>query len=127
MNRWLPKNSRRLTAALIAATLTAACSEPLPPTPPLQRDVQERPVYTLPAPAAARPHLTVPAAALVQRGGMPGVMVLGDGGVARFRLVKPGTAKGESVEILAGLFGGERIVMGNLEAIRDGTPITIQD
>jgi len=117
----------RLAAALTLGALVAACSEPPAPTPPLHLTPHERPVQDLPPPRDARPHVSVPRNALVERGGMPGVMVLSEDGVARFRLVKPGEVRGDSIEILAGLFGGERIVLGDLADVRDGTPIQTKE
>jgi multidrug efflux pump subunit AcrA (membrane-fusion protein) len=127
MTRAIPRTAVRLAAPMVLAAVAAACGEPPPATPPLERAALERAVRILPAPADRRPHITVPAAAMVDRGGMPGVLVLNDDGRARFRLVKPGERRGDSVEIIAGLFGGERIVMGELAEVRDGTPIKIED
>ncbi len=54
------------------------------------------------------PRLTVPVAALVQRGELAGVYVLDDEGVA-LRQLRLGARQGGRVEVLAGLTDGERI------------------
>jgi hypothetical protein len=39
------------------------------------------------------------------------------------RLVKPGSAMAERIEILAGLSAGERIVVGGMEKVTDGAHV----
>lgn len=57
-----------------------------------------------------RSALLVPRAHLVERGQLTGVYVVDEQGVARLRIVTPGRAFGDVVEILSGLGDGERIV-----------------
>jgi len=69
--------------------------------------------------------LTVPASALIARGQLSGVMVLGHENKARFRLVKAGKRYADRVEILSGLEGGERVVLEGLDRIRDGSLVSV--
>jgi hypothetical protein len=115
---------RRLGAmlsTLALATALAACEAPAP-SPPLDLPVLERPVRTLTEPPAGAPGVLVPRAALVERGGLPGVFVLADG-LARFRMVKTGKPRGALIEVLSGLHGDETLVLGELADVRDGSPI----
>jgi len=59
--------------------------------------------------------MTVPAAAIFQRGGLTGVFVA-DQSTARLRWIAPGSPAGDRIEIRAGLVAGERVVIdpGNL-------------
>jgi RND family efflux transporter MFP subunit len=59
---------------------------------------------------AADPRLTVPAAALFDRGGLTGLFVVSDG-KARLRWVAVGARDGDTVEIRAGVEPGERVVL----------------
>jgi hypothetical protein len=53
-----------------------------------------------------------------------GVYVL-ESGRARFRMVKPGVELGENrIEIVSGLAGGETVVLGGLDDLYDGRPIS---
>ncbi len=54
--------------------------------------------------------LAVPQSALVERGQLTGVYVVGEDGIAHLRWVKAGRASGGYVEVLSGLNAGERIV-----------------
>lgn len=67
---------------------------------------------------------SVPAASLVARGALSGVFVI-DADRARLRWLKLGRARGERVEVLAGLEPGERfaIVPGSLA---DGAPVKVR-
>ena len=87
---------------------------------------------SIPAAALTRPTLSldaksgrmlVPRSALVERGGVPGVLVLTDGSHARFRMVRIGKSINDRAEILSGLHGSEILVMGDLRDVRDGSPI----
>lgn len=55
--------------------------------------------------------LTVPAAAVFQRGGLTGVFVVDETNVARLRWIAPGAEAGGRVEVRAGLAAGERVVV----------------
>ncbi len=54
--------------------------------------------------------LAVPVSALIERGQLTGVYVVGEDGIAHLRWVKAGRTSGGSVEILSGLHAGERVV-----------------
>lgn len=103
-------------------TLLTACSASPPPpsAPPLP--LLDRPTLTLPA--TGTHNIPIPRTALVERAGLPGVFTLSADGQARFRLVRPGKLRGADIEILSGLRGGETLVVGDLGAVRDGSPIT---
>ena len=70
-----------------------------------------------------RQGIMIPRGALVERGALTSVWVVEKDGSARMRLVKTGAAAGERVEILAGLAPGERIVVGGVEKIVDGSKL----
>jgi multidrug efflux pump subunit AcrA (membrane-fusion protein) len=64
--------------------------------------------------------LTVPVSAIVQRGQLTGVYVVGGDNVARLRLVTIGKRYGDRIEALSGLQPGERIAADNVEQVVDG-------
>jgi RND family efflux transporter MFP subunit len=59
---------------------------------------------------AAEPTLSVPAAAVFERGGLTGVFVAADG-KARLRWIAAGARTGERLEVRAGLEAGEQVVL----------------
>jgi RND family efflux transporter MFP subunit len=61
-------------------------------------------------PIGTRSVVTVPVTALVHRGQLTSVFVVGAGDVARMRLITLGTTDGAQAEVLSGLAAGERIV-----------------
>lgn len=67
--------------------------------------------------------IAVPQKAVVERGQLVGVYVVGANGIARLRLIKTGKTIGDRVEVLAGLSDGERIVVGRVEAVGDGSKV----
>lgn len=74
-------------------------------------------------PVGMREGIRVPRGALVERGALTSVWVVGKDGIARMRLVKAGRSDGGRVEVLAGLSAGERIVVGGAERVVDGALI----
>ena len=109
-----------LTALALAALLAlTGCGDRPPPEPPPLTAVP-RPVLTLNITSG---RVLIPQLALVERGGIPGVFVLEDDAIARFRMVRVGKAAGGQVEILAGLTGTETLVLGELRDVRDGSLI----
>ena len=74
-------------------------------------------------PTDTRPGLLVPRSALVERGNLASVWVVGKDRIARLRLVNPGQVVGDQVEIVAGLTAGESIVVRGAEKVTDGARI----
>lgn len=67
------------------------------------------------------PRITVPAAAVFERGGLTGLFVVSEGR-AHLRWVAPGARSGDIVEIRAGVEVGERVVL-DPAGLSDGTPV----
>ena len=67
--------------------------------------------------------ILVPSNAVVERGSLTSVWVVGNDQIARMRLVKAGKKIGDRVEILSGLTDGERLVARGVEKIVDGARI----
>jgi RND family efflux transporter MFP subunit len=67
------------------------------------------------------PRIQVPAAAVVERGGLTGLFVVSDGR-ARLRWVAPGARDGDRVEIRAGVEPGERVVL-DPDGLVDGAAV----
>ena len=70
---------------------------------------------------AADSRLTVPAAALFERGGLSGLFVVSEGR-ARLRWVAAGSRDGDIVEVRAGVEPGERVVL-EPAGLADGAPV----
>jgi hypothetical protein len=117
--------SRLVAIAILLGLALAGCDQKPPEAPPSLPRV-ERPVLALDVKPEATLRIKIPRAALVERGGIPGVFVLNAAGEARFRLVRPGRTGDMQAEILSGLHGNETLVLGDLAAVHDGTPIKIK-
>jgi RND family efflux transporter MFP subunit len=74
-------------------------------------------------PVGTRKGLNIPRTAILERGALTSVWVVGGDNIARMRLVKVGGATGNQVEILAGLSAGELIVAAGAEAVVDGVKL----
>ena len=74
-------------------------------------------------PVGQRQALWVPQQAIVERGQLQGVYVVGQDNIARFRLIRTGAASLGDVEILSGLTGGELVVVAGTERVTDGVRI----
>ena len=69
--------------------------------------------------------LTVPQRAIVERGQMEILFVVSDG-TAHLRLVRTGKSYGDQVELLAGLTGGETVIVEHPERVVDGQPVAVR-
>jgi multidrug efflux pump subunit AcrA (membrane-fusion protein) len=74
-------------------------------------------------PLGERSALTVPASALVVRGQLEGVFVVGADRVARLRVVRTGRRTGDVVEVLSGVTEGESVVVEGLWRVTDGAVV----
>lgn len=71
-------------------------------------------------PIASKEAISVPATAVVDRGQLTGVFVVGNDGVASFRIVNTGSRSEGMVEILSGLSPGDEIVTSDAATLTDG-------
>jgi len=67
--------------------------------------------------------LAIPRTAIVDRGQLEGVYVVGSNGLAEYRLVKTGRTLGDHIEILSGLSDGEQVATSQLDPLSDGVRV----
>jgi hypothetical protein len=70
-----------------------------------------------------RSTLLVPASAVVVRGGITGVFVVGNDQIARFRMVRTGLMQGDAIEIQTGVVAGERVLTESRQTALNGDRI----
>lgn len=75
-------------------------------------------------PAGRRQAIQVARQAVVERGQLQGVYVVGQDNIARFRLIRTGATHPGGVEVLSGLTGGEQVVTAGVERVTDGARIS---
>jgi membrane fusion protein, multidrug efflux system len=76
-------------------------------------------------PGGGESPVSVPRAALVERGALTGVYVVADGR-ARLRWISPGAVTGDAVEVRAGIAPGETVVVAP-SGLTDGDAVTVTD
>jgi RND family efflux transporter MFP subunit len=74
-------------------------------------------------PAGHRQALQIAREAVVERGQLQGVYVVGQDDVARFRLIRTGVTHQGSVEVVSGLTSGEQVILRGVERVTDGARI----
>src|SRR5690606_28687295 len=70
--------------------------------------------------------IVVPAKALVHKGQLTGVYVLGEDNVALLRWLRMGTAHGDEVEVLSGLAKGETYIASSDGKLYNGAKVALQ-
>lgn len=115
--RWLAPAKAQVLPTVDAATHTAQVRVDLPAAATDLAPGMFARVW-LPQPAAAGGRLFVPAAAIVRRAEMTGLYVIGADGRPLLRQVRLGAARGDTVEILAGVAPGERVALDPQAAAR---------
>jgi RND family efflux transporter MFP subunit len=74
-------------------------------------------------PLAQKDAITVPLSAVVQRGPLTGVYVVGADGSVQFRIVTTGKTSEGMTEALSGVSEGDEIAVSNVEKLSDGKKI----
>lgn len=74
-------------------------------------------------PVGRQQMILIPASATWEIEGLHYVYVVNLEEIARLRIVTLGKKSGDNVEVLSGLTDGEKIVVGNLDSVRDGVRI----
>ena len=70
--------------------------------------------------------MSVPRSALLEHGELEGVYVANAQGVVEYRLVKTGKSRADRIEIISGLNEGDRVVVTQVEKLRDGMRVEAQ-
>jgi RND family efflux transporter MFP subunit len=71
-------------------------------------------------PEGTKEVLLVPATSIVEKGRLTGVYAVDDKGVVNYRLIRKGAVFEGGVEVLSGVRGGDRIIVGGVEKAVDG-------
>ena len=130
-----PGQPLRIEVEASGLATTAMVSEIVPSADPATRTTQVR--LDLPAsprlrsglfgrawvPTGRRQAIRVAREAIVERGQLQGVYVIGQDNIARFRLVRTGAVHQGAIEVLSGLTSGELVVATATERISDGVRI----
>jgi RND family efflux transporter MFP subunit len=74
-------------------------------------------------PVGRRQAIQVAREAVIERGQLQGVYVVGQDSIARFRLIRTGAIRQGTVEVLSGLAGGEHVVLTGTERVSDGARV----
>lgn len=73
-----------------------------------------------------RKALVIPEAALMPRGRVQNVYVIGSDDIAELRAITIGTRSPGKVEVIAGLSAGERVVTDGIDKVRAGSEVTVR-
>lgn len=76
-------------------------------------------------PGSLRQGITIPNTALIRRGQLEGVYIMGSNYQATLRWVKTGKTQNGIVEIVSGLSSGDRVITSNLPQLSDGQPVVV--
>ena len=74
-------------------------------------------------PLAQKESITVPQTAMVQRGQLTGVYIVGPDGTVRFRIVMTGKTSEGMVEVLSGINEGDEVASSDPGKLHDGTKV----
>ena len=74
-------------------------------------------------PVSQKEALTVPQSALVKRGQLTGVFIVGQDGIAQFRIITTGKTSEGSVEVLSGISEGDEIATSETQKLSDGVKV----
>jgi RND family efflux transporter MFP subunit len=110
-----------IVPAVDAASRTYIVKIDLPPIPNLRAGVFGRAVF----PLAARPVVSIPSEALIERGQLQQVFVIEDA-QARLRMITAVRRAGSKVEVLSGLTAGEKIVAPVPSGLADGARVEVR-
>jgi RND family efflux transporter MFP subunit len=110
-----------IVPAVDAASRAYTVKIDLPTLPSPRSGVFGRAAFQL----GTRPVLSIPAAAVTERGQLQSVLVA-DNGVARTRLITAGQKVKDRVEVLSGLTAGEKVIFPVPQGLSDGARVEVR-
>jgi RND family efflux transporter MFP subunit len=72
---------------------------------------------------AQRDEMSLPRAAIIQRGQLSGIYIVGPDGTVRFRIVTTGKTTDDMVEVLSGVDVGDEVAGSGLDRLFDGAKV----
>lgn len=121
LDRTLTARVSEIVPAVDAASRTYTAKIDLPAAPNLRSGIFGRATFA----SGGRPVVSVPPAAVVERGQLQQLYVVEDG-QARLRIVTAGRKAGDRVEVLSGLAAGEKVVVPVPADLRDGARVEVR-
>ena len=121
LDRRLAARVSEIVPAVDAASRAYIVKIDLPAMPNLRSGMFGRAWF----PMGARQAVTVPAAAVMDRGQLQSVFVVEDG-CARNRLVTTGKREADALEVLSGLSAGEKVVSPAASGVADGARVEVR-
>ncbi len=121
LDRTLEARVSEIVPAVDAASRAYTVKIDLPPLPALRSGVFGRAAFHL----GSRSMLTLPAAAVSERGQLQSVMVV-DNLIARTRLITAGQVVKDRVEVLSGLSAGETVIFPVPQGLEDGARVEVR-
>lgn len=121
LDRRLAARVSEIVPAVDAASRAYIVKIDLPAMPNLRSGMFARAWF----PMGARQAVTVPAAAVMDRGQLQSVFVVEDG-CARNRLVTTGKREADALEVLSGLSAGEKVVSPAASGVADGARVEVR-
>ena len=118
LDRRLTSRVSEIVPAVDASSRAYTVKIDLPPLPDVRSGVFGRAWF----PIGSRKVVTIPAAALVERGQLQSVFVIDDG-IARNRLITTGKRKLNTLEVLSGLSEGDKVVSPIPSGLADGVRV----
>jgi hypothetical protein len=110
-----------IVPAIDATSRSAIVKIDLPALPSLRSGGFGRAAFQL----GSRPALTIPAAAVQQRGQLQSVLVA-ESGAAHTRLITIGQNARQQVEVLSGLTAGDKVIVPIPQGVSDGTAVEVR-
>ena len=121
LDRRLPARVSEIVPAVDAASRAYTVKIDLPAMPNVRSGMFGRAWF----PMGARKAVTIPSAAVVERGQLQSVYVI-DNGIARNRLITTGKRRPGAVEVLSGLSEGEKVVSPVPPDLADGARVEVR-
>ena len=121
IDRTLDARVSEIVPTVDAASRSYIVKIDLPSMPGLRSGGFGRAMFQL----GSRSPLTIPAAAVTERGQLQSVLVA-EGGVAHTRLITTGQKSKEQVEVLSGLTPGEKVIFPVPPGLADGAPVEVR-
>jgi RND family efflux transporter MFP subunit len=121
LDRTLEARVSEIVPAVDAASRSYTVKIDLPAVPALRSGAFGRALFSL----GSRSPLTIPAAAVTERGQLQSVLVA-ENGVAHTRMITTGQKATDQMEVLSGLTAGEKVIYPVPPGLSDGAAITAE-